>query len=463
MSRRRREEVVVVGAGFVGLTTAIVLDRLGFPVTLVEASQERIDVLSVGEVPFYEPGVSEAWADASTRVGVVPAGSGAALRYYQRAWATFVCVGTPPLPEGGQDLGALYAVVDEWLASQRVETSTWGFLAIRSTVLPQVPTDVWIRCDASRKLYTDPWHRVVHVPEFLAEGTALRDALDPVRAVAGWVHRTEVPLSEREEFLRDITPGDPPLVHTDAATASLVKYGSNVMLASRLSTLQDLARVASRVGADVRAVSAALAQDPRIGSRFLAAGAGWGGSCFPKDVSALRSLGENLYESLPALDGTLRSNEEAIDWLADRVATAARRTSERRPGERVRVAWLGLAFKAGTSDTRESPSLAALRSCLSELTEDVPLAEVVVHDPKASAPDVRVVEAGSWADAVRGADVVVLGTAWPDYAEALAPILVAARDRVVIVDGRNLWDPRPMDLPAGAEFYGFGRPKVTPG
>jgi len=459
---RRQALVVVVGAGFVGVTTAILLDRLGFRVALVEADPTRVDTLSIGVVPFYEPGISEAWREASTRVAVLQGATAAASSAYRDAWATFICVGTPKAEDGSQDSRAVFEVASEWAGAQGEDPGSWGYLAIRSTVLPYVPKLAWSVVDEARPAGSAPWHRLCHVPEFLAEGTALEDSLAPVRSVAGWVYPEALAKGEGLAFLKAITPGSPPLLSTTAETASLVKYGSNVMLASRLSTLQDLARISGCVGADISVVSAALAQDSRIGGDFLAAGAGWGGSCFPKDVAALESFATRSSLDVPALTATLASNKHAIAWTAENAhrGVVARYfgMERRRP---IRVAWLGIAFKAGTSDTRESPSLASLRRFLAGCERDSLPLDVRVYDPRAKVSVDGTRALASVEDAVRGADVVVYGTAWRDFTlHGLGSVLPLLAKSPRVIDARGVFDPKPEDLPDGAVFVAFGRPIV---
>lgn len=443
--------VCIIGAGFVGLTTATVFAERGFDVSVIELSLDRVTALQRGEVPFHEPGLSEAWSDVikTGRVIVCASTSAFALEHMAEADVTFICTPTPTV-DGAHDTSAVTGAAEAWARAQLAsKNARWGFLVIRSTVLPGVPAavDRAVRLASGRA--AGNWFKSVYQPEFLAEGSALRDTREPVRVVLGWVHPDEVGDAERQQLGQVV--GDPDSVlHTTSETASMIKYASNTMLAARLSMMQEIGVICGRVGADIVTVSRALAQDPRIGSQFLAAGAGWGGSCFPKDVRALAELAEHVEVPGVMARATVHANDTiAHAWVVD-VLRRLRRAPRA-------IAWLGTAFKPGTSDTRDSASLAALGSVLGAW----PTTDVRVHDPHAVIDIDGVHVVSSPLDAARGADVIVLGVAWPEYTDLLSALLtVASKEDVVVIDTRNLWSPSPVNLPCGALYVPFGRPPV---
>lgn len=488
-------DVVVVGAGFVGLATAVALVVAGHRVTVLDADRAKVADLLSGRVPFHEPDMDAWWERAMAKgAHVAHMDTSRADEAMAQAWATFVCVPTLTTDNGEQDTAPLRDVAQRWVAAvsapenSHLGSDRWGHFVIRSTVLPSTIETIegWMSGWMGDLAYR-AWGKLVHVPEFLAEGTALRDALNPVRIVAGWARPDLVPDEERWNLLLGMMPlqefvpmpSTPKgeggeislcgtrLLDTDAPTAAMLKYASNAMLASRLSMLQEIAMVCGKVGADVLTVSKGLAADPRIGDRYLSPGAGWGGSCFGKDVRALAGLAACLEVEPEMLAAATRGNASASRWLSIEVGEAAARklaTLKRR----VRIAWLGLAFKPGTSDLRESPSVDALEWVM--VTRGFSI-EVMTHDPKArdlpsewSQPVKPPPVASSAVDACRGADVIVLATAWPEYGYDLPGILQVAADAPIVIDGRNLWSwVEPRHLPRGAVYVPFGRPKVLGG
>lgn len=449
--------IVILGAGFVGVTTAAVLGRTGSRVVLLDVDNTKVEALREGVIPFFEPHLQDAWDAAD--VTVDRPDSEAGMKAMAHASVTLICVGTPTKSDGTQDLTAIESAVKLWATAQLIgvrEPRDWGYLAIRSTVLPGVTRrmDELVRATAG----ADGWDRMLHMPEFLAEGTAVEDTEKPIRTVFGWVH--DVSEDRRTELWWLVGQPASPTHHVKSETAALIKYSSNVMLSARLTVLQELAGIAERCGADMVKVSESLADDERIGAKFLDAGAGWGGSCFPKDTSAIAFFGTELGADVPMLRANRPSNMKASTlWVYRNIPIRLRGY-----GSYLRVAWLGVTFKPGTSDTRESPSMAALDFMMRNLVLGGVKADVRVHDPGARFTSSRVSGASvvaSAIDAVRGADVIVVGTAWPEYRGQLQRLLAAAGERPVVLDSRNLWrGVRRDDLPDGAVYIGFGRQPI---
>jgi len=449
----------VVGAGFVGLTTAVVMAERGHSVALVEIDQARVDHLLGGNVPFHEPGLSEAWRRLD--IPVLLTGSLAARRAQMHADATVLCVPTPTSQAGAQVPNALWAAAKEWATANSGKDAS-GILVIRSTVIP--PILEMVAREMQRVDGMGERTRLAHVPEFLAEGTALDDTRHPHRLVIGWASGGNVEQKQRDTdtliylFASHEPAWSPecPMFVTTLATAAMVKYSSNTMLASRLSTLQTLAGICEASGADMDVVSRALATDDRIGSKYLQACAGWGGSCFPKDVSAIAAHAREIGVGARLLTTIIQTNRDDCSWPVMQMAQC--RESP------LRVAWLGLSFKPGTSDTRESPSVQALTVLLHshQVTKQL---EVRAHDPQAEIPDFRLSEPvqqmASAIDAARGANVLVLATAWPQYRTMLPALLAVMDERPLIIDCRGLWSHvSPADLPDGAEYRRFGAPPI---
>lgn len=441
-------KVAVVGAGFVGLTTAVVLAERGEAVVIVESNGERVTSLRAGVVPFYEPGLTESWRQVLGGVQVVWTGDPAAERAMRNARLTMLCVPTPTGEDGGHDVSAVHSAAAAWARAQG-EPEAWGMLAIRSTVLPEVPQAVLETVRSSRP-DAKKWAGLSYMPEFLAEGTALRDTRLPIRVVTGWVEPSKIDRLSRDRVESIVNRPGVPYLDTSAETASMLKYASNTMLATRISAMQDIGEVCGRVGADITVVSEALGHDARIGSEFLSAGAGWGGSCFPKDTRALAHLAKRVGLTGGMAEAACLGNDSlAQRWVVEAVV--------KHGATPLRVAWLGVSFKPGTSDIRESPSLAALKAFRAEF----PDAEIRIHDPKANVAREGVRVVGSVLDACRGADVVVLATAWEDYKNTLPSILRASVNTVLILDTRNLWNPKSKELPDGSTYMPFGRPSVS--
>lgn len=447
--------IAVVGAGFVGLVSAVVFSKAGYTVDLIEIDPLKCAQLRRGVVPFHEPGLEDAWVTAR-RLGLIHIREGreATLEALAEADLTVVAVPTPTRGLNGHDVEAVHVVAETWARAQVKHDGKWGAFAIRSTVLPHVPGNVRRTIQNIAQGAADEWNKLLHVPEFLAEGSALHDAQNPCRVVLGWVEPDGVSPEYRDSIAFILTPEGAKTTwrHTTAETASLIKYASNVMLASRLSTIQAIGELAGEVDGDIEEISDALADDPRIGSSFLAAGAGWGGSCFPKDSKALYGLAEEhgLTSSGSMFYATWASNRRlASHWVLSQLDGHIPK----------KVAWLGLSFKPGTSDIRDSPALMGLELFINTIHS----AAVRVHDPEAKVPEAirtRVLTMGSAIDAARGADLIVLATGWPEYEPALPALLAAAGDAPTIIDCRNMWSPAPADLPKLCVYHGFGKPPV---
>ena len=422
-------QVAVFGAGYVGLVTGACLADLGHDVAIRDVVVEKIDVLKQGQLPIHEEGLAELLERNRDRLSFTTDVDEAV----EGADVVYIAVGTPPTYSGDADLSAVWTVVDEL---PRVDRRI--VVAMKSTVPVGTGRTVRHRLD-DRGLANVGY---VSNPEFTAEGTAIRDFMRPDRIVIGAFDEADGDLVER---LHDGI--EAPVVRCDVPSAEMVKLAANAALVTRISFINEIANVCEATGADVLTVARGIGLDRRIGPAFLRAGIGYGGSCFPKDSLALKQLAANSGYSFQLLNAVIEVNELQKRRVIGKL--------ERRLGplRDKRIALLGLAFKPGTDDMREAPSLVLAGRLLSEG------AEVRAWDPVADgAVHLHGVEiAESALEALDGADAAVVVTEWPelrdlDWADA------AARMRTrLIVDGRNLLDPDQLRA-LGFAYEGIGRP-----
>jgi UDPglucose 6-dehydrogenase len=422
----QREPVGVIGVGWVGLVTAACFAELGHPVIARDILQEKVDSLSRGEVTIHEPELAELVRRNSERLTFTTDMS----ELLESARLLFVCVDTPPTYSGDADLSRVRAVVEELPADSD------HVLIMKSTV--PAGTGQSIRRDMPGLSY-------VSCPEFLKEGTAVADFQNPDRVVIGSDPGDEGAAAAVEALYR---PLGGEILHTDVASAEMIKLASNAFLATKISFINEIANVCEEVGADVGEVARGMGLDERIGSSFLRAGIGYGGSCFPKDVTALKMLAGNTGYHFQLLTAVIEVNElqkrRVVGKLGAHLGSLLGK----------RIALLGLAFKPDTDDMREASSLVLAARLQGEG------AEVVAYDPVASrrAGELlgSVEMAGSALEALDGADAAVLVTEWPEFAELDWAEVAGRMARPLIVDGRNFLDPDDMRA-AGFEYEGIGK------
>src|SRR5215207_3970547 len=383
---RDREPIGVIGTGYVGLVTAAGFAALGSHVYCVDIDAEKIRGLEAGRIPIWEPGLEELIAEHRERLHfsteLAPA--------LEHARLLFVAVGTPPTYSGDADLSAVHAVVEAMPASDR------HALVMKSTVPVGTGESIERVLDERRKGF-----RYVSCPEFLKEGTAVKDFLEPDRVVIG----------DRGDWAGDAVeayyaPLGAPIVRTDVKSAEMVKLASNAFLATKISFINEIANVCEETGADVVEVARGMGLDDRIGPKFLQAGIGFGGSCFPKDVAALKQLAGNSGYHFQLLNSVIEVNElqkrRVVGKLTKHLGSLVGK----------RIALLGLAFKPNTDDMREASSLVLSARLQGEG------AAVVAYDPVAHGgaagllPSVEL--ASSAEEALAGADAAILVTEWPE-------------------------------------------------
>ncbi len=424
-----KEAIGVVGAGWVGLVTAACFAELGHPVVVREIIPEKVEALRRGEVPIHEPGLPELIERNRERLAFTT-DMGELL---EAARLFFVCVQTPPTYSGDADLSAVRRAVEE------IGDPEGKVLVMKSTV--PVGTGRSIQRDAPGLTY-------VSCPEFLREGTAAKDFMEPDRVVIGsdpddeWAAGAVAAVYE---------PLGAPIVRTDLSSAEMIKLASNAYLATKISFINEIANVCDEVGADVTEVARGMGLDPRIGPRFLSAGLGFGGSCFPKDTQALKMLAGNIGYHFQLLSSVIEVNELQKRRVMSKLAKHLDSLGGRR------VALLGLAFKPDTDDMREASSLvlaARLEGEGASVSAFDPVAGERAHE---LLPNVEM--ARSALDALEGADAAVLVTEWPEFAELDWSEVAKRMANPLIVDGRNFLDPDAVRA-AGITYEAIGRPSL---
>jgi len=448
-------EIVILGAGYVGLTTAATLAFLGHHVTCVEVDETKLATLRAGGVPLFEPGLAELFRVARDRlsfstVADAPVGT---------ADVVFIAVGTPPLPDGSPDLRYVRAA-----ATMIGQNLGDGFTVVVNKSTVPIGSGNWVESIVRAAAQRGRKFAVASNPEFLREGAALHDTLFPDRIVVGCDNPAAVERL-RELYAPIIAQSfEPPagvprpagfgqvaFVTTSLPSAELMKYAANAFLALKISFINEIGELAERVGADVREVAKGIGLDQRIGPRFLEAGIGWGGSCFGKDTSALVATGReyNLPMSIvqAARDANKRQRERVVEKLLAELKILNGRT----------IGLLGVAFKPNTDDIRDAPALDLARMLLRRGVN------VRVHDPVAMPrarqehPDVAIEYCESPDDVGRDADAIVLVTEWPQYRTLDWKRLAATmRAGLLLVDARNALDPEAIAA-AGLRYLGVGR------
>ena len=445
----------LVGAGPVGLVTAAGFARLGHDVTVADIDEARIAGLRLGRSPIYEPGledalregVSQGRLDYTTDLAPPPDAS-----------FSIVCVGTPTGPDGPLATDQVERAVAAILAAAPPE----HVIVVRSTLPVEGPARL-SRLVAAREAEVGAGRcaTVVTNPEFMREGAGLADFDRPSRVVAGFLRPEDRPAAEAAAALYAGLAA--PTLVADALSVALVKLGSNVFLATKIAYANELARLCDAVGADVDVVTAGVGLDDRIGRAFLGPGPGYGGSCLPEQAIALSAFAGSLRLRTPVIDAAGLSNRAHQQAIVERVARLLGRAALESPGTAhlagIRVAMLGLAFKAGTDDVRESPALAIAR-LLREAG-----ASVIGHDPRASGAarraDPAMEIAPDVATAAARADAVVVATEWPEYRSLDWSGIAAAMRGDLIYDARNIVDATAVQA-AGLRLETLGRRRAAP-
>jgi UDPglucose 6-dehydrogenase len=425
-----REPIGVIGTGWVGLVTAACFAELGHRVVARDVVAGKVAALERGEVPIHEPDLPELIKRNRERLEFTTE----IEPVLEAARLIFICVQTPPTHSGDADLTAVMRAVEE------IGSGGQRALVMKSTV--PVGTGRRIRSLAEGLAY-------VSCPEFLREGTAVKDFLEPDRVVIG--------AEPGDEWAADAVAAayeavGAPIVRTDLSSAEMIKLASNAFLATKISFINEIANVSEEVGADVTEVARGMGLDDRIGPRFLQAGIGYGGSCFPKDVSALKILAGNSGYHFQLLNSVIEVNELQKRRVLSKLTKHLGSLSGKR------VALLGLAFKADTDDMREASSLVLASRLQGEG------ATVVAYDPVAEDRAKELLSgvemSQSPLEAIEGADAAVLVTEWPEFAELDWAEVAKRMNTPLLVDGRNFLDAEAVRA-AGLTYEGIGRPSAS--
>ena len=405
-------QVAVVGAGYVGLTTAACFARLGHEVRCADRVTERVTALRNGAVPIVEAGLDDFVAEglATGRLSFW-SDNRAAVR---DAEIVFLCVPTPQGADGHADMSYVLEAAHEIAPHLRPDA-----IVVNKSTVPvgaaSMVTDALDRPDVS----------VVSNPEFLREGTALFDFMNPDRIVIG---SDDPHAAQRVAALYDGV--DAEVVVMNAASAELVKYASNGFLAMKISFANSVAELCEDLGADVRDVLGSVGRDSRIGERFLDPGPGWGGSCFPKDTAALAAIAEDVDRPFSLVRASMEANEAHFQWIVDKATRLVGGSLEG-----IRIAMWGVTFKANTDDTRMSPALDIATRLVAGG------AEIRAYDPAGTVAVRGVMQCGNPYDACRGADLVLIATEWDVFGKIDLDQVRSRMRRPAILDARNLLDP----------------------
>lgn len=439
-------KLCVVGAGYVGLVTGACLAEVGNEVFCIDKNGSKVDKLRSGSVPIFEPGleslvqknIKEKRLQFSTDL---KAGLSEAV-------LCFICVDTPPDKNGKADL------TNVQLAAQEIGMTMARPLTLVTKSTVPVGTTLKVKAIVTEALLSrglpDGWVTVASNPEFLKEGSAVQDFLKPDRVVVG--SESSVATQTLHALYAPFMHQQDRFIVMDILSAELTKYACNTMLATRISFMNELARLTEKVGADITKIRDAMGRDHRIGPHFLYPGLGYGGSCFPKDVKALIHIARDFDATLPVVEATHQVNTEQPEWFFKKVKTyfdAHGTLSQKKIG-----VW-GLSFKANTDDVRESMGLYMVELLLKEN------ADVTVYDPVAmsnarSQLENRVRYCQELYECVQGVDALIVCTDWNEFRSPNYERMLKAMRSAVLFDGRNLYDPAVM-VALGFTYQGVGR------
>ncbi len=457
-------KVCVIGTGYVGLVTGVCLAHVGHDVICIDNNPAKVAQMQAGQSPIYEPGLSELMT-AAIAAGRISFSEdlGAGVEHGE---VIFIAVGTPPLPNGESDTRFVEAVARGIGAHLN-----GGYKVIVNKSTVPIGSGDWVRMlvldgvlERQRQLVPagatgpDSLPRadfdVVSNPEFLREGSAIYDTFNPDRIVLGSSSERALALMQalyepivRRQVDGAVTTEPVPVLTTDLNSAEMIKYAANSFLATKISFINEIANICDRVGADVTQVARGIGLDSRIGGRFLNAGIGWGGSCFPKDVMALRHIARDYGVEAAMLDATIRVNEHqrlvALEKLQQELKILKGKT----------IGLLGLTFKPDTDDLRDAPALTLVEQ-LQRLG-----AKVKAYDPiipvGSDAVDASILT-GSPEELAAGCDALVLVTEWEAFREIDFATIAPSMRQTLLIDGRNFLDPQVLRQ-AGFRYVGIGR------
>ncbi|MCR6094968.1 UDP-glucose/GDP-mannose dehydrogenase family protein [Salipaludibacillus agaradhaerens] len=436
------KKIAVVGTGYVGLVTGVALSDIGHDVTCIDIDEHKVKRMQEGKSPIYEPGLDEVMARN------IEAGRLHFTTSHEEGFNSkdviYIAVGTPEKEDGTADL----RFIDQVTADIATHVADDVIIVTKSTV--PVGTNDYILKKIRERLIHKVTVNIVSNPEFLREGSAVYDAFHGDRIVVG------ADSKEAGDVIEDINkPFGIQVYRTDVRSAEMIKYASNAFLATKISFINEIANICEKVGANIEDVATGMGMDDRIGSKFLNAGIGYGGSCFPKDTKALAQIAANNDHHFELLESVIRVNNQQHSSLTTKAKTVMGSLKGKK------VALLGLAFKPNTDDMRESPAIAVSSELL------LAGADVTAYDPIAMDNAKKVIPEGvtyvdSTEEALAGADAVFIITDWPEFKELDLSVFKEKMATPLLFDGRNCYDLNTV-ASANINYYSIGRSPVENG
>lgn len=432
--------IAVIGTGYVGLVSGAGLADFGMMVTCVDIDEGKIKKLKKGEIPFYEPGL-EALVKKNLKAGRLEFTTDLA-KAVKNSLVIFICVGTPPLPDGSADLSQIKEVA----LSLAEVIDDYKVIVTKSTV--PVGTNRWIKELIDKNKRNEAAIDIISNPEFLREGNAVEDFMHPDRVIIGGESAYAIAIIK--DIYRPLYLVETPFIITNLETAELIKYASNAFLATKITFINEIANFCEKVGADVTVVAKGMGLDPRIGPKFLNPGPGFGGSCFPKDVKALIRQGRQSSSPFRILEAVIEINERQKLRVLEKLESFLGELKNKV------VAILGLSFKPNTSDVRESPALTIVPLLIQKG------AKVRVYDPIAMEEFRKAIGALSLEyaqspeEAVKNADAMVILTEWNEFRFLDLSKIKKLMKNPLLIDMRNIYEPEIVKK-LGFSYSGIGR------
>ncbi len=436
--------VAVIGTGYVGLVTGACFSEFGVQVTCVDKLDEKIAALNRCEMPIYEPGLEDlVRRNMSANRLAFTTNTQEAI---DSALVIFIAVGTPPADDGSTDLSYVEAVARE------IGQAMDGYKVVitKSTVPVGTSKKVrgWIQEEMDRAGRTANFS-VASNPEFLREGAAIGDFMRPDRVVIGAEDGDDQAMAILKDLYRPLFLNETPFVLTDLATSELSKYAANAFLATKISFINELSILCDKIGGDVQAIARAMGLDQRIGKKFLHAGPGYGGSCFPKDTLSAAHFARELGSEFQIVEAAIRANQRQREYALERIIEACGGNVD---GQTVGV--LGLSFKPETDDMREAPSLYIIRELLERGAQVRAFDPEAMEEARAELPGIELCSDAY--EVAKGASVLVLVTEWNQFRMLDLKRIKSALQEPRIVDLRNIYNPASMRA-AGFEYWSIGR------
>ena len=428
----------IIGTGYVGLVTGACFAEFGLFVTCVDKDEKKIKALKKGEIPFYEPGLDEL-VKRNVKQGRLIFTTKIA-KAVESSLVIFIAVGTPRRGDGSADMKYVEEVARE-IANHMDD---YKVIVTKSTV--PVGTGEKIREIISRNLKSRTDFDIVSNPEFLREGSAIEDFMRPNRVVLGAASPQAVAIMK--DLYKPLYLLETPFVITNIETAELIKYASNSFLATKISFINEIATLCEKVGADVHMVAKGMGLDQRIGSKFLHPGPGYGGSCLPKDTTALLKIAEDNNVHLGIVDAAVRANERQRVYMVERI----KQSMGDLKGKTIAV--LGLSFKPNTDDIRDAPSVPIIKTLLKEGAKIRAYDPVSMEEAEKILPEIKYCKDPY--NTLKGADALIIMTEWNQFRNLELDKIKALLNSPFFFDLRNIYDPQKM-REKGFQYYSVGR------